>query len=143
MASSATAASSLTPAALLPPAPPAPPPTPEGAVAAAVALPGLAAAAESAASAVFTGAAAQTEALGRGGDNGASNGAGAREGQELLSSLAAAGSRAARARNRPLVGFPAAAQPEIMRAAEKDEEFLNSVCESCFEVLRHLFGETF
>ncbi|GBG82195.1 hypothetical protein CBR_g34477 [Chara braunii] len=38
------------------------------------------------------------------------------------------------------VSFPTAAQPEIMRAAEKDEQYLKHVCDACFDAVRHLMG---
>uniref|UniRef100_A0A7N0U7F4 RING-type E3 ubiquitin transferase n=1 Tax=Kalanchoe fedtschenkoi TaxID=63787 RepID=A0A7N0U7F4_KALFE len=37
-------------------------------------------------------------------------------------------------------GFPLAAQPEIMRAAEKDEQYASYVYEACRDAFRHLFG---
>ncbi|CAO2816634.1 unnamed protein product [Amaranthus hypochondriacus] len=37
-------------------------------------------------------------------------------------------------------GFPAAAQPEIMRAAEKDDHYASFVSEACRDAFRHLFG---
>ncbi|XP_038678996.1 peroxisome biogenesis factor 10-like isoform X2 [Tripterygium wilfordii] len=36
--------------------------------------------------------------------------------------------------------FPPAAQPEIMRAAEKDDQYASFVYEACRDALRHLFG---
>ncbi|KAL9269646.1 Peroxisome biogenesis factor 10-like protein [Drosera capensis] len=36
--------------------------------------------------------------------------------------------------------FPLAAQPEIMRAAEKDEQYASFVSDACREAFRHLFG---
>ncbi|XP_020576215.1 peroxisome biogenesis factor 10 [Phalaenopsis equestris] len=36
--------------------------------------------------------------------------------------------------------FPAAAQPEIMRAAEKDEQYAAYVHDACRDAFRHLFG---
>ncbi|KAL8152311.1 hypothetical protein V2J09_010071 [Rumex salicifolius] len=36
--------------------------------------------------------------------------------------------------------FPSAAQPEIMRAAEKDEQYASFVSEACRDAFRHLFG---
>lgn len=36
--------------------------------------------------------------------------------------------------------FPLAAQPEIMRAAEKDEQYASYVYEACRDAFRHLFG---
>ncbi|GAA0187110.1 chaperone [Lithospermum erythrorhizon] len=36
--------------------------------------------------------------------------------------------------------FPLAAQPEIMRAAEKDEQYASFVYEACRDAFRHLFG---
>eukprot|EP00271_Cylindrocystis_brebissonii_P009738 TRINITY_DN2490_c0_g1_i1.p1 TRINITY_DN2490_c0_g1~~TRINITY_DN2490_c0_g1_i1.p1 ORF type:complete len:551 (-),score=82.01 TRINITY_DN2490_c0_g1_i1:570-2222(-) len=38
------------------------------------------------------------------------------------------------------IGFPAAAQPEVMRAAEKDEEYLSSISDSCYDLVRSLAG---
>ena len=40
-----------------------------------------------------------------------------------------------------LIGFPVAAQPEVMRAAEKDEEYLTFICDSCYDVVRRFLGE--
>lgn len=37
--------------------------------------------------------------------------------------------------------FPAAAQPEMMRAAEKDESYAAHVQEACRDAFRHLFGQ--
>lgn len=51
--------------------------------------------------------------------------------------------RPARALNATRVAravFPPAAQPEVMRAAEKDEEYLTTICEACSDAVRHLFG---
>ncbi|CAL5420684.1 unnamed protein product [Camellia sinensis] len=36
--------------------------------------------------------------------------------------------------------FPVAAQPEIMRAAEKDEQYASFVYDGCRDAFRHLFG---
>lgn len=36
--------------------------------------------------------------------------------------------------------FPEAAQPEIMRAAEKDDGYAAHVTEACRDAFRHLFG---
>lgn len=36
--------------------------------------------------------------------------------------------------------FPLAAQPEIMRAAEKDDQYASFVHEACRDAFRHLFG---
>ncbi|GAB2222989.1 hypothetical protein Droror1_Dr00017122 [Drosera rotundifolia] len=36
--------------------------------------------------------------------------------------------------------FPLAAQPEIMRAAEKDEQYASFVSDACRDAFRHLFG---
>ncbi|XP_038690131.1 peroxisome biogenesis factor 10 isoform X1 [Tripterygium wilfordii] len=36
--------------------------------------------------------------------------------------------------------FPSAAQPEIMRAAEKDDQYASFVYDACRDALRHLFG---
>ncbi|XP_021744299.1 peroxisome biogenesis factor 10-like isoform X1 [Chenopodium quinoa] len=40
----------------------------------------------------------------------------------------------------PIRGFPAAAQPEIMRAAEKDDHYASFVSDACRDAFRHLFG---
>ncbi|KAL3844279.1 hypothetical protein ACJIZ3_001682 [Penstemon smallii] len=37
-------------------------------------------------------------------------------------------------------GFPLAAQPEIMRAAEKDDQYASFVYDACRDAFRHLFG---
>ncbi|KAK4490963.1 hypothetical protein RD792_017946 [Penstemon davidsonii] len=37
-------------------------------------------------------------------------------------------------------GFPSAAQPEIMRAAEKDDQYASFVYDACRDAFRHLFG---
>lgn len=37
--------------------------------------------------------------------------------------------------------FPLAAQPEIMRAAEKDEQYASFVYDACRDAFRHLFGQ--
>ncbi|KAJ4755367.1 hypothetical protein LUZ62_028034 [Rhynchospora pubera] len=42
--------------------------------------------------------------------------------------------------SRPQRRFPAAAQPEMMRAAEKDESYAAYVQEACRDAFRHLFG---
>ncbi|BBM96948.1 peroxin-10 [Marchantia polymorpha subsp. ruderalis] len=39
-----------------------------------------------------------------------------------------------------IVQFAAAAQPEMMRAAEKDEHYVGQVCEACYDAFRHTFG---
>lgn len=36
--------------------------------------------------------------------------------------------------------FPTAAQPEIMRAAEKDEQYASFIYDACRDAFRHLFG---
>lgn len=36
--------------------------------------------------------------------------------------------------------FPLAAQPEIMRAAEKDDQYASFLYEACRDAFRHLFG---
>ncbi|KAI8562474.1 hypothetical protein RHMOL_Rhmol03G0039400 [Rhododendron molle] len=36
--------------------------------------------------------------------------------------------------------FPTAAQPEIMRAAEKDDQYASFVYDACRDAFRHLFG---
>lgn len=36
--------------------------------------------------------------------------------------------------------FPLAAQPEIMRAAEKDDQYASFVYEACRDAFRQLFG---
>ncbi|KAK4388702.1 Peroxisome biogenesis factor 10 [Sesamum angolense] len=36
--------------------------------------------------------------------------------------------------------FPLAAQPEIMRAAEKDDQYASFVYDACRDAFRHLFG---
>ncbi|KAG0580316.1 hypothetical protein KC19_4G164600 [Ceratodon purpureus] len=36
--------------------------------------------------------------------------------------------------------FPPAAQPEVMRAAEKDEHYVASLCDACHEAFRHAMG---
>ncbi|KAL3688500.1 hypothetical protein R1sor_014809 [Riccia sorocarpa] len=36
--------------------------------------------------------------------------------------------------------FAAAAQPEVMRAAEKDANYVGQVCEACYDAFRHTFG---
>jgi len=36
--------------------------------------------------------------------------------------------------------FPLAAQPEMMRAAEKDDQYASFVYEACRDAFRHLFG---
>lgn len=38
--------------------------------------------------------------------------------------------------------FPLAQQPEIMRAAEKDEQYTFFVYEACRDAFRHLFGSS-
>lgn len=42
-----------------------------------------------------------------------------------------------------IVQFAAAAQPEMMRAAEKDEHYVGQVCEACYDAFRHTFGTAF
>ncbi|KAJ1697601.1 hypothetical protein LUZ63_006113 [Rhynchospora breviuscula] len=42
--------------------------------------------------------------------------------------------------SRPQRRFPGAAQPEMMRAAEKDESYAAYVQEACRDAFRHLFG---
>lgn len=37
--------------------------------------------------------------------------------------------------------FPLAAQPEIMRAAEKDDQYASYVYDACRDAFRHLFGQ--
>ncbi|KAD1326121.1 hypothetical protein E3N88_43014 [Mikania micrantha] len=39
--------------------------------------------------------------------------------------------------------FPLAAQPEIMRAAQKDDQYASYVYEACRDTFRHLFGGVF
>lgn len=46
----------------------------------------------------------------------------------------------ATARGGVRMGFPMAAQPEIMRAAEKDEQYASFVYDACRDAFRHLFG---
>ncbi|KAJ7543664.1 hypothetical protein O6H91_09G047400 [Diphasiastrum complanatum] len=36
--------------------------------------------------------------------------------------------------------FPPAAQPEVMRAAEKDEHYISHLCDACYNAFRHAFG---
>lgn len=36
--------------------------------------------------------------------------------------------------------FPSASHPEIMRAAEKDEQYVSQVCEACYDAFRNLLG---
>ena len=36
--------------------------------------------------------------------------------------------------------FPPAAQPEIMRAAEKDDQYASFIYDACRDAIRHLFG---
>lgn len=36
--------------------------------------------------------------------------------------------------------FPLAAQPEVMRAAEKDDQYASFVYDACRDAFRHLFG---
>lgn len=36
--------------------------------------------------------------------------------------------------------FPPASQPQIMRAAEKDEYYVSYLCEACHDAFRHAFG---
>ncbi|XP_050219004.1 peroxisome biogenesis factor 10 [Mercurialis annua] len=42
--------------------------------------------------------------------------------------------------NNELRRFPPAAQPEIMRAAEKDDQYASYVYDACRDAFRHLFG---
>eukprot|EP00257_Ricinus_communis_P015038 XP_015572873.1 peroxisome biogenesis factor 10 [Ricinus communis] len=44
------------------------------------------------------------------------------------------------AANNELRRFPPAAQPEIMRAAEKDDQYASFVYDACRDAFRHLFG---
>ncbi len=44
---------------------------------------------------------------------------------------------------RRMRGFPGAAQPEVMRAAEKDEHYVAHLCEACHESFRHVVGQYF
>jgi hypothetical protein len=37
--------------------------------------------------------------------------------------------------------FPPVAQPEVMRAAEKDEHYVASLCDACHEAFRHAMGK--
>lgn len=39
-----------------------------------------------------------------------------------------------------MLGFPGAAQPEVMRAAEKDEHYVASLSDACHEAFRHALG---
>lgn len=39
--------------------------------------------------------------------------------------------------------FPLAAQPEIMRAAEKDDQYASFIHDACRDAFRHLFGTNF
>lgn len=39
--------------------------------------------------------------------------------------------------------FPLAAQPEVMRAAEKDDQYASFIYDSCRDAFRHLFGQPF
>jgi len=39
-----------------------------------------------------------------------------------------------------MLGFPGAAQPEVMRAAEKDEYYVASLSDACHEAFRHALG---
>lgn len=39
--------------------------------------------------------------------------------------------------------FPVAAQPEIMRAAEKDEQYASFIYDACRDAFRHLFGNLY
>ena len=38
--------------------------------------------------------------------------------------------------------FPLAAQPEVMRAAEKDDQYASFVYDACRDAFRHLFGSS-
>jgi peroxin-10 len=62
--------------------------------------------------------------------------AGASAGDAGPSSPAGAGSGAPTQSRR----FPGAAQPEIMRAAEKDDSYAAHVTEACRDAFRHIFG---
>lgn len=42
-----------------------------------------------------------------------------------------------------MLGFPGAAQPEVMRAAEKDEHYVASLSDACHEAFRHALGMSF
>ncbi|KAL4195849.1 hypothetical protein AMTRI_Chr04g243170 [Amborella trichopoda] len=50
------------------------------------------------------------------------------------------GGRGGLVAQRSVVGFPLAAQPEIMRAAEKDDHYASYVYDACRDAFRHLFG---
>ncbi|XP_078444686.1 peroxin 10 [Wolffia australiana] len=50
------------------------------------------------------------------------------------------GEAATSSRSPPARRFPAAAQPEIMRAAEKDEQYAAYLHDACRDAFRHLFG---
>jgi hypothetical protein len=39
-----------------------------------------------------------------------------------------------------LPSFPPAAQPEVMRAAEKDEQYLKHVSDTCYDIARRYLG---
>ncbi|OVA11810.1 zinc finger protein [Macleaya cordata] len=56
-------------------------------------------------------------------------------GGEVVDSNTASTSRRAEGRR-----FPLAAQPEIMRAAEKDDQYASYVYDACRDAFRHLFG---
>lgn len=36
--------------------------------------------------------------------------------------------------------YPSADQPEMMRAAEKDEHYVEQLCEACHDAFRSIFG---
>ncbi|KAI3980221.1 hypothetical protein MKX01_033362 [Papaver californicum] len=57
------------------------------------------------------------------------------EGGETMDSNTASTSRRVQGRR-----FPLAAQPEIMRAAEKDDQYASYVYDACRDAFRHLFG---
>ncbi|RZC52607.1 hypothetical protein C5167_021033 [Papaver somniferum] len=59
------------------------------------------------------------------------------EGGETMDSNSASTSSSRRVEGRR---FPLAAQPEIMRAAEKDDQYASYVYDACRDAFRHLFG---
>ncbi|KAI3875520.1 hypothetical protein MKW92_026801 [Papaver armeniacum] len=59
------------------------------------------------------------------------------EGGETMDSNTASTSSSRRVEGRR---FPLAAQPEIMRAAEKDDQYASYVYDACRDAFRHLFG---
>ncbi|KAJ4952804.1 hypothetical protein NE237_029636 [Protea cynaroides] len=63
-------------------------------------------------------------------------------GQELSGSVNAsrAGGESSTSQPPPARRFPFAAQPEIMRAAEKDDQYAFCVYDACRDAFRHLFG---